>query len=63
MLHHLTGGWWGLPIRRILEAGSRTIRLMAVLFIPILFGMSKLYIVGECRTMVQADPILQDKHW
>ena len=25
MLHHLTGGRWGLPIRRILEAGSRTI--------------------------------------
>ena len=44
MLHHLTGGWWGLPIRRILEAGSRTIRLMAVLFIPMLFGMSKLYL-------------------
>jgi hypothetical protein len=43
MLHHLTGGWWGLPIRRILEAGSRTLPLMAVLFIPILIGMSRIY--------------------
>ncbi|MGC2420973.1 MAG: hypothetical protein WA405_04905 [Candidatus Acidiferrales bacterium] len=43
MLHHLTGGWWGLPIRRILEAGSRTLPLMAALFIPILVGMSRIY--------------------
>jgi hypothetical protein len=62
MLHHLTGGWWGLPIRRILEAGSRTIRLMAILFIPVLFGMSKLYLWANAA-IVQADPILQDKRW
>ncbi|HXX43724.1 MAG TPA: hypothetical protein VEJ38_03275 [Candidatus Acidoferrales bacterium] len=43
MLHHLTGGTWGLPIRRILEAGSRTLWLMAALVIPILVGMSRLY--------------------
>ena len=62
MLHHLTGGWWGLPIRRILEAGSRTIRIMAVLFIPVLVGLSKLYIWANAD-QVQADKILQDKHW
>jgi hypothetical protein len=62
MLHHLTGGWWGLPIRRILEAGSRTIRLMAVLFIPVLFGMSKLYLWANAA-IVQSDPILQEKRW
>jgi hypothetical protein len=43
MLHHLTGGWWGFPIRRILEAGSRTLPLMAVLFVPIVIGMSRIY--------------------
>ena len=43
MLHHLTGGWWGLPLRRILEAGSRTLPFMAVMFIPILIGMSQAY--------------------
>ncbi len=42
-LHHMTGGRWGLPIRRILEAGTRTIPMMTVLFVPILFGMSRLY--------------------
>jgi hypothetical protein len=62
MLHHLTGGWWGLPIRRILEAGSRTIRLMAILFIPVLFGMAKLYLWANAA-IVQADPVLQDKRW
>jgi hypothetical protein len=43
MLHHLTGGWWGYPIRRILEAGTRTMLLMAVLYIPLWFGLSFLY--------------------
>ena len=42
-LHHMTGGRWGLPIRRILEAGSRTIPIMTLLFFPVLFGMSRLY--------------------
>ena len=43
MMHHLTGGWWGYPIRRLLEAGTRTCLVMAVLFVPILFGIKKLY--------------------
>ena len=40
MMHHLTGGPWGLPIRRILEAGTRTLWVTAALFIPILIGLS-----------------------
>lgn len=43
MMHHLTGGWWGYPIRRLLEAASRTFGWMAILFIPILLGMKQLY--------------------
>jgi hypothetical protein len=43
MLHNMTGGWWGYPIRRLLEAGTRTFALMAVLFIPVWLGMSHLY--------------------
>jgi hypothetical protein len=42
-LHHMTGGRWGLPIRRILEAGTRTIPVMTVLFLPVVVGMSRLY--------------------
>src|SRR6266576_5116646 len=43
MLHHLTGGRWGFPIRRILEAGTQTLPLMLLLFVPLLFGLRELY--------------------
>lgn len=43
MLHHLSGGGWGLVIRRILEAATRVLPLMFVLFIPVIFGMKSLY--------------------
>lgn len=62
MLHHLTGGWWGYPIRRLLEAGSRTFALMAVLFVPLFFGLSTLYPWAN-PMVVSADPILQRKKW
>ncbi|HVF49184.1 MAG TPA: hypothetical protein VNA19_03815 [Pyrinomonadaceae bacterium] len=35
MLHHLSGGAWGLVIRRIFEAATRTLPLLAVAFLPI----------------------------
>lgn len=44
MIRHLTGGGWGMVIRRILGAAMRCLPLMAVLFIPILFGLPKLYL-------------------
>ncbi len=43
MLQHLTGGGWGFVIRRVLEAATRTLPLMAVLFIPIIAGAHYLY--------------------
>ena len=61
MLHHLTGGQWGLPIRRTLEAASRTLPLMAALFIPILLGLPRLYRWAQ-PAAVAADPILKYKH-
>ena len=44
MIRHLTGGGWGMVIRRILGAAMRCIPLMTLLFAPILFGLPKLYI-------------------
>jgi hypothetical protein len=44
MLRHLTKGGWGMVIRRILGAAMRCLPLMTLLFVPILFGMPKLYI-------------------
>ena len=44
MLRHLTKGGWGMIIRRILGAAMRTIPLLTVLFVPLLFGIPKLYV-------------------
>ena len=43
MLQHLTGGIWGVVIRRPLEAASRNIWLALLLFLPIVWGMKYLY--------------------
>ena len=43
MLYHLVGGGWGTVSRRILEAGMMTLPLMALLFIPILLNLPRLY--------------------
>jgi hypothetical protein len=43
MLHHLTGGSWGLVIRRPLESGAATVLPLALLFLPLAFGVSTLY--------------------
>src|SRR5438270_9183875 len=44
MIRHLTGGGWGMVIRRILGAAMRTLPLVALLFIPVIVGMKYLYI-------------------
>ena len=43
MIHHLTAGRWGYPIRRFLEAAISTLPFLAGLFVPILFGLAQLY--------------------
>lgn len=43
MLHHMVGGAWGFIVRRLLSAAIRTFPLLALLFIPLVFGMETLY--------------------
>jgi hypothetical protein len=43
MIRHLTGGGWGMVIRRILGAAMRTLPLLAVLFVPILLAVPQIY--------------------
>jgi hypothetical protein len=43
ILQYLTGGAWGVVIRRIAEAGSRTIWFSALLFLPIMAGIALIY--------------------
>ena len=49
MVYHLTGGSWGLLIRRILEAAMRTLPLLAVLFLPIACGNRLSLPLGAAR--------------
>jgi hypothetical protein len=60
MLQHLTGGGWGLVIRRTLEAATRTLPLMAVLFIPIIFGARRLYPWTNPQRIAES-PVLKGK--
>jgi len=39
MIRHLTGGGWGMVIRRILGAAMRTLPLLAILFIPMVIAV------------------------
>jgi hypothetical protein len=59
MVQHLTGGNWALVIRRILEAGTRTLPLMAVAALPLLLGMKTLYVWSRPD---QTDPVILFKH-
>ena len=43
ILQYLTGGAWGVVIRRTAEAASRTLPVLIVLFLPIAFGVTRLY--------------------
>ncbi len=60
MLQHLTGGAWGLMIRRPLEAATRTLPLAGLMFLPLLLGLGHLFEWAHPEA-VAADPILQHK--
>jgi len=60
MLHHMVGGGWGVAIRRLLEAGSRTFPLVILMFLPIAIGVHSLYEWSHAD-VVAKDPILQHK--
>jgi hypothetical protein len=60
MVQHLSGGVWGLVLRRPFEAAVRTIPIMAVLFVPIIFGMHSLYEWSH-EGITSTDPIIAAK--
>ena len=60
MLQHLTGGAWGLIIRRVLEAATRTLPLMLILFIPILLRLNLIYSWTN-RAEMDKVPALREK--
>jgi len=56
MIRHLTGGGWGVVIRRIQGAAMRTLPLLAALFIPVILGIRRLYIWAQPLDQIE------DKH-
>ncbi|MFN2491494.1 MAG: hypothetical protein ABR501_01245 [Pyrinomonadaceae bacterium] len=60
MLQHLTGGGWGLVIRRVLEAATRTLPLAAILFLPIAAGAHWIYHWADPHEMAKT-PALAEK--
>ncbi len=61
MVHQVSGGAWGVVIRRILGAATRTLPVLTVLFIPVVIGMPYLYRWTD-SALVANDPGLQWKH-
>ena len=43
LIHGMSGGAWGLAIRRVVEAGYQTLPLIALLFLPLWLGVSRIY--------------------
>jgi hypothetical protein len=43
MLQHMTSGHWGIMIRRPLESAMSNLWLVAILFIPVILGMKRIY--------------------
>ncbi len=44
LLQHLISGSWGVMIRRVLEAGTKTFWLLILAFIPIALGLKHIYV-------------------
>jgi hypothetical protein len=60
MIHHLVGGTWGFVIQRPLESAIRTFPVMALLFLPVFFGLPDLYVWARPEAVAH-DKILQQK--
>jgi hypothetical protein len=61
MVHQLSGGAWGVVIRRPIGAASRVLPVMTLLFLPVVFGMGQLY-EWTHADIVAHDELLQHKH-
>ena len=60
MVHQLSGGAWGVVIRRPIGAATRVLPVMTLLFLPIAFGMRHLYPWMNAE-LVAGDEVLQHK--
>lgn len=62
MVHVLTGGAWGDYLRPYLFAAARMLPLQAVLVLPILLGVHRLYPWAQAQMLAQ-DALLREQSW
>jgi len=60
VLHHLTHSGWSVVVRRVSEALSATVPLLALLFVPVLLGLHELYPWSQAA-VVARDHVVQGK--
>jgi hypothetical protein len=60
MVHQLSGGAWGIVIRRPIGAAARLLPMMTLLFVPVIVGMNHLY-PWTRADIVANDELLQAK--
>ena len=60
MLHHISGAVWSTVLRRLFESAMITVPIMAIFFIPIIFGIHDLYHWSH-KDLIATDILLQKK--
>ncbi len=61
MIHQLSGGDWGVLVRRPIGAATRVLPVLTLLFLPIAIGMRHLYVWTDAA-LVAHDEVLRHKH-
>lgn len=59
MVQYLSGGAWGMVSRRVFEAATRNLPLMALMFLPLALNLPVLY--EWARPEAATDPVIQQK--
>lgn len=60
LLQYLTGGAWGVVVRRTTEAATRTLPIIIILFLPLAFGITSLY---EWTHLPATEHIMEHRGW
>ncbi|HWB12024.1 MAG TPA: hypothetical protein VG826_22555 [Pirellulales bacterium] len=63
MLHGVTGGGWGLAVRRVAEAALATLPLMALAFVPVVMNVATLYEWADPSHVADDENLQKKVHW
>jgi hypothetical protein len=63
MLQYVTGGAWGILLRRIFEASSSMLLPLAILFVPLVIGLSSVYEYGQWSPVHTEEKLASKAAW